>query len=100
MKSLLHLFYKHGTASAKSLRNDGLRTQPGQCDSTFFISNILLSVKKWEDGGWCSREEERMGFGKKKKKKSFSETSSLFFKTKLFFHSIILKEYFVAGVLN
>ena len=26
MKSLLHLFYKHGTASAKSLRNNGLRT--------------------------------------------------------------------------
>ena len=67
MKSLLHLFYKHGTASAKSLRNNGLRTQPGQCYSTFFISNILLSVKKWEDGGWCSREEERMGFRKKKK---------------------------------
>ena len=35
-----------------------------------------------------------------KKKKSFSETSSLFFKTKLFLHSIILIEYFVAGVLN
>ena len=70
MKSLLHLFYKHGTASAKSLRNNGLRTQPGQCDSAFFISNILLWVKKWEDGCWCFREEESMGFGGKKKKVS------------------------------
>ena len=26
MKYFLYLFYKHGTASVKSLRNDGLRT--------------------------------------------------------------------------
>lgn len=97
MKSLLHLCYKHGTASAKSLRDNGLRIQPGLCDSTFFVSNILLLVNKLEDGGRCSREEERVGFGKKK---SFSENSSLFFKTKLFLHLIILKECFVPGVLN
>ena len=50
MKSLLHLFYKHGTASAKSLRNNGLRTL-SQANVTphIYIQHSTLSK---EMGRW------------------------------------------------
>ena len=71
MKSLLHLFYKHGTASAKSLRNNGLRTlsqanvTPHSLYPTFYSRQ---RNGKMEVGVPGRRKE--WALGKKKKKVS------------------------------